>query len=84
MKVYTQRQARQSKLNSIISHAPSPAPVHSEKVCPTCNRAWPKFDFNESKLNEEYIEELRMHGEKRQKTSFRPIETNIEAIKKEL
>ena len=81
MKVYTQRQARQSKLNSIISQAPSPAPVHSEKICPTCKRAWPKFD---SKLNEEYIEEIRMQGEKRLRTSFRPIQTDIEAIRKEL
>ena len=84
MKVYTERQHRQSKITSIISRCASPGPVHSDNVCPTCKRSWPKLSFGETNLNEEYIEDLNQRGEKRQKTSFGPVQSDIEAIKREL
>ena len=84
MKVYTERQHRQSKITSIISRCASPGPVHHDKVCPTCKRSWPQLSFGQTNLNEEYIEDLNQRGEKRQKTSFGPVQSDIDAIKREL
>ena len=68
-------------MTSIISQTQvAPAPVHTGKTCPTCKRAWPTLDFGETSFNEEYIEQLRARGEKRQKTQL----SEIEKIRSEL